>query len=221
VENAPIFDVSSPVSANAGLNQYIQSNFGHALRIWWAYFWPTAIISLLLGLLLGMVVRILYERMILSAHVLVLVTKFGGYIINYVVAFFIMKYVLCKTFSHFRLGLVSSADPSATELLPATFQRALRVWWIFTWRTGVYTILAFVFVMYPMGMFVGLFRPSPVVTSVIFFLLGSVIGGALSLFVIYSNILEEEIGDFRVVLLPRESAAPAGNSLASSVAPLG
>jgi len=72
-----------------------------------------------------------------------------------------------------------------------------------------------------MGMFVELFKPSPFLASLIFLLIGFVIGGALSLFVIYSNVLDEDIGDFRVVLLPRENAVPAHQSLASDPAPLG
>ena len=57
---------------------------------------------------------------------------------------------------------------------------------------------------YPAGMFVALFRPTPTFSYVFFGLLGFVVSGALALFVIYSNILEEDIGDFRVSLLPRE-----------------
>jgi hypothetical protein len=59
------------------------------------------------------------------------------------------------------------------------------------------------------------------VARLIFLLLGFVTGGALSLFVIYSNILDEDIGDFRVVLLPRQSTVPAHNPLATDAAPLG
>lgn len=45
-----------------------------------------------------------------------------------------------------------------------------------------------------MEMFVGLFRPSPLVASAIFLVLGFIVGGALSLFVIYSNILTKTSG---------------------------
>jgi hypothetical protein len=41
------------------------------------------------------------------------------------------------------------------------------------------------------------------------------------LFVIYSNILDEDIGDFRVVLMPRQNVVPAHHPLASEPAPLG
>ena len=215
------FATPSPAASPGGLNAYIQSNLGHALRVWWAYFWPTTLITFLLGILLGIVVRVLYENVILPGTILIPVSKYGGYVINYVVALFIMRYILGKKFRHFRLALVSSADLASTPALPVTWQRTLRVWWTFTWRTLVYSILAFAFVLYPMGMFVGLFRPSPLFSTVFFFLLGTASGGALSMFVIYSNILEEDIGDFRVVLLPPNEQAPAQSPLATNPARLG
>lgn len=191
------------------------------MRIWWAYYWPTTLIAFFLGILLNMVVRVLYENVLVSPRILIPLSKYGGYVISYVVAFFIMRYVLGKRFRHFRLALASNADPASTESLNVTFARTLRVWWIFTWRTVIYTILAFAFVIYPMGMFVGLFRPSPLFSSIFFLLLGAAVAGALSLFVIYSNILEEDIRDFRVVLLPRRDRAAEPRPLATDPAPLG
>jgi hypothetical protein len=222
MSNLPtMFDPPAEAHAVPAIDHYIQPNLGHGLRIWWAYYWPTTLITLILGYLLGIVVRALWENFIVCAKALVPVTRFGPYVINYAVALFIMNYVLGKTFRHFRLGLVPSGSMGPADALKPTFARTLRVWWIFTWRTVLYTGLSIVFVTYPMGMFVGLFNPTPNVARLIFLLLGFVTGGALSLFVIYSNILDEDIGDFRVVLLPRQNAVPAHNPLATDPAPLG
>jgi hypothetical protein len=222
MSNVPtLFDPPAEAHAAPAIGDYIQPNLGHGLRIWWAYYWPTTLITLVLGLLLGRVVTALWENFIVPAKALVPVTRFGPYVINYAVALFIMHYVLGKTFRHFRLGLVPSGSMGPADALKPTFARTLRVWWIFTWRTVLYTGLSVVFVTYPMGMFVGLFNPSPNVARLIFLLLGFATGGALSLFVIYSNILDEDIGDFRVVLLPRQSPVPAHNPLATDAAPLG
>jgi hypothetical protein len=222
MSNLPtMLEAPAGVHSAPGLDDYVQPNLGHALRIWWAYYWPTTLITVVSGYLLGLVVRALWENFIVSAKAVIPVTRYGPYVINYGVALFVMRYVLGKTFRHFRLGLVSSQSGAPAQPLKPTFARTLRVWWIFTWRTVLYTVLSTVFVTYPMGMFVGLFKPSPFLASLIFLLLGFVIGGALSLFVIYSNILDEDIGDFRVVLLPRENAVPAHPSLASDPAPLG
>src|SRR5207302_8510318 len=115
--------------------------------------------------------------------------------INYLVAFFVLYYILSKSFRQFRLGLLSNQVGAPTLAVDVTYRRTVLVWWIYVWRTIVYTALAWVFVIYPSGMFVGLFRPSPTFTYFFFALLGFVVSGALALFVIYSHILEEDIGD--------------------------
>jgi hypothetical protein len=216
-----MFEPPSGVHSAPAVDDYLQPNLGHGLRIWWAYYWPTTLITLVLSLLLGLVVTALWENFIVSAKPLVPVTRYGPYIINYVVALFVMRYILGKKFRHFRLGLISNGIASPTQTLNPTVIRTLRVWWIFTWRTVLYTMLCIVFVNYPMGMFVGLFKPSPLFARLFFLLLGFITGGALSLFVIYSNILDEDIGDFRVVLMPRQNVVPANHPLASDPAPLG
>jgi hypothetical protein len=63
---------------------------------------------------------------------LVPVTRYGPYIINYVVALFVMRYILGKTFRHFRLGLISNDGVSPAQTLDPTVIRTMRVWWIFT-----------------------------------------------------------------------------------------
>lgn len=68
----PAGDHSAPA-----LDDYLQPSLGHALRIWWAYYWPTTIASLVLGYLLGLVVRALWENFIVSAKALIPVTKYG------------------------------------------------------------------------------------------------------------------------------------------------
>ncbi|MGB2589110.1 MAG: hypothetical protein WBG02_21125 [Candidatus Acidiferrum sp.] len=210
-----LFEPAPKSDSSSAFRDYIQPHLGHALRIWWAYFWPTTVISFLLGILLGRVVRLLYENFIASATALAPVIKFGGYVINYVVAFFVFRYLLGKTFRHFKLRLIpSGGDPSSKTLQP-TMSRTLRVWWAFTWRSVVYGLLCLAFVLYPMEWFVGIFRPGPTFSMLFFSLLGSAAGGAIALFVIYSNILDEDLGDFRVVLLPREVPAQAGDPLAA------
>jgi hypothetical protein len=193
-------------------DDYIQPTLGHAWRIWWAFYWPTTLVSLVLGFGFGRLLRLVYENGLANANFVRLASQIGGYMINYLVALFVLYYILNKNFRHFRLGLLSSSRGTPNVAVDVTYGRTLRVWWIYVWRTIVYTALAWVFVIYPAGMFVGLFRPTPTLSYVFFGLLGFVVGGSVALFVIYSNILEEDIGDFRVCLLPREVAnrsAPA------------
>ncbi|MGH9743420.1 MAG: hypothetical protein ACRD51_13830 [Candidatus Acidiferrum sp.] len=210
-----MFEASPRSSPASAVTDYIQPTLGHALRVWWAYFWPTTSISFLLGLLLAQVIRLLYENLIANAKPLVLVTKYASYVIHYIVAFFVLRYVLGKTFRGFRLSLVSDAGTSSSQVLKPTLERTLRVWWVFMWRTVLYGLLCFALVLYPMGMFVGIFNPSPLFANLFFLALGTAAGGAIALYVIYSNILDEDVGDFRVALLPRQMPAGAGDPLAA------
>src|SRR5579872_2427045 len=220
--NAPsILEPPARTSLVPGLDDHVQPNLGHALRIWWAYYWPTTLITFILSYLLGLAIRALYENFVASANLLLPISKYGSYVINYIVAFFVMRYVLGKTFRHFKLILISNASDSSSQLLQPTFMRTLRVWWILTWCTVLYGLLGLAFVLYTMQWFVGIFRPSPLFASLFFLLLGTALGGAFSLFIIYSNILEEDIGDFRVALSPRQIAEYEKKSLASDPAPLG
>jgi hypothetical protein len=54
----------------------------------------------------------------------------------------------------------------------------------------------------PMGVVLGLFIGSPVAHALVQFLVGITIDVAAGHFIIYSNILDEDFGDFRVSLLP-------------------
>ena len=162
MSNLPtMFESPSGAHPAPGLDDYIQPNLGHGLRIWWAYYWPTTLITVVSGYLLGLVVRALWENFIVSAKAVIPVTRYGPYVINYVVALFVMRYVLGKTFRHFRLGLVSSASGAPAQPLKPTLARTLRVWWIFTWRTVLYTVLSTVFVTYPDGNVCGTFQAQP------------------------------------------------------------
>lgn len=188
-------------------DDYIQPTLEHALRIWWAFYWPTTLFSLVLGFGFGRILRLIYENGFADANFVRLASQIGGYLINYLVALFVLYYILNKNFRHFRVRLLSIASGSQSLTVDVTYRRTFRVWWIYVWRTIVYTMLAWVFVIYPAGIFVGLFRPTPAFSYVFFGLLGFLVSGALALFVIYSNILEEEIGDFRVSLIPPEAGS--------------
>ena len=63
-----MFETPRAVANAAAADGYIQPNFGHALRIWWALFWRTTIIAAILQYGLGLLVRNLYASGDLSAR---------------------------------------------------------------------------------------------------------------------------------------------------------
>jgi hypothetical protein len=186
-------------------SSYVQPNLGHGLRIWWAFYWPTTLISGFLTIVLNFWLQRLYEDLALPASLVGPVLKIDPYVLSYAVAFFAMYYVLRKNFRNFRIGLLSNRGGEGAQSLPPTFGRTLRVWWTYSWRTLVYGAIAWVVVVMPLSWFLGLFKPPPIFAAIFFGIVGVVIAGAVGLYAIYSNILDEDIGDFRVCVLPRQA----------------
>lgn len=205
-----MFNARSAMDATTPTGEYIQPDLGYALRIWWAFYWPTTLVSSVLGFALGYALRLIYENTAVRAKLILAVSRAGGYLLYYLVAIFVMHYILAKRFRHFRIGLLMHSDVGS-QALRRTFKRTLRVWWTYTWRTALYGFVAWIVVALPMGSFVGIFNPGPTVTAIFAGLLGFLLGGGVGLYVIYSSILDEDIGDFHVSLLPLEAGilAPA------------
>ncbi|MGH9747898.1 MAG: hypothetical protein ACRD59_17525 [Candidatus Acidiferrales bacterium] len=162
--------------------------------------------------------RVIYEHSNVSGDLIGPVMQFVPYVITYIVALFIMEYILRKNFRHFRIGLLTSMGADAQEL-PATFGRTVRVWWTYSWRTVLYRLVIMFAATIPLNMFLGVFTRLPVVLAVAQLLVAIAVDAAAGLFVIYSNILDEDFGDFRVCLLPlQKSTAPSVSATRSPVA---
>lgn len=204
-----MFNAPSVSSAAAPPADYIQPTLGHGLRIWWAYYWPTNLIAAVLVFCFQFWLRKLYENVILSARTVVIVMRILPYATTYIVAFFIIWYVLGKRFRHFRIALLPAAGGADAQPLRRTFKRTLRVWWAFSWRTILYLLIASVAASVSLGMLTGFLSEMGRAMAILVPAVESlVLSGAVGLFVIYSNILDEEFGNFRVVLLPRNPAQP-------------
>src|ERR1700683_4869508 len=199
-----IFDAPHAASAApSSLSNYIQPNLGHGLRIWWAFFWPTTVISVVLTIAVNSWLKALYESSNVSGSLLRPILKYDPYILTYAVAFFAMYYILRKNFRHFRIGLLSRRGGEGSEILETTLRRTARVWWTYSWRSFLYGLIATFVTAVPSAVLVGLFAWNRGLQSLVAVLVSTVLGGAVGLFVIYSNILDEDFGDFRVCLLPR------------------
>jgi len=211
----------APHAAPPPEDGYIQPNLGHGLRIWWAYWWPTFLLSVFLSIGVNVSLKIAYEYTNIPGRLVGPIVRFDSYAFPYIVGFFILAYVLRKNFRHFRIGLLSNHGGPGAEVLPPTFRRTARIWWSFTWRTIVYRIIVAAAVFFPLGWIVGfltaIFRGVSAVPSLITVFVAVANEAVVGLFVIYSNILDEDIADFRVALLPR--AVPAFNYVAPPTPP--
>jgi hypothetical protein len=200
-----MFEAPSPaVTLPLPDSNYVQPNFGHGLRIWWAFYWPTTLIGGFLLIVLNFWLRKLYEDMVLSANFVGPILKFDPYVLSYVVAFFVMYYILRKNFRRFRLGLLSNRGGEGAQLLSPTFGRTLRVWWTYSWRTLLYTAVVWIAAVLPLSSFARVFSSARLFTAIFDGLLALSVSAAVGLYAFYSNILDEDISGFRVCLLPRQ-----------------
>jgi hypothetical protein len=196
--------VASPVPP--ALSNYIQPNLGHGLRIWWAFFWPTTLISIVVTIVVNYWTRYFYENSNVPGSLLRPIFQYDSYFFSYATAFFVMNYILRKNFRQFRIGLLPERGQTGSEPLKATLRRTIPVWWTYSWRTFVYGLIAVFVTAIPRAFLLGPFSRNRVLESLMGGLFGVALGGAIGLFVIYSNILDEDFGDFRVCLLPRQTA---------------
>jgi hypothetical protein len=187
---------------------YIQPTLGYALRIWWALYWRTTAISIVLIGLTSLALKAMYEHALISASVVIWGSRLSTYILTYAAVIPVMRFVLHKRFNGFRIALWSQDGQMSAPDEKPSWDRTIRVWWAYSWRTLIYSAVGGVVVGYPMGMMVGIVTPSPVVMRLFGMALGLVVGAAMGLFVIYSSILDENIGDFHVGLLASEAIEP-------------
>lgn len=183
-------------------SDYIQPNLSHGLRIWWALFWRTTLIS-----------SIAYSGPTLAFHVGL--PSYWSYPFNYGAALAMMYFIVRKRFRNFHIRLVAIGD--RTLVLEPTFWRVFRIWWTFTWRTLVYRIVLSFAMSVPMAFVSGavavIYPPLGPAFTVF---AGLAVDAGVGLFTIYSSILDEEIADFCVTLAPNSASEILPNTAAAS-----
>jgi hypothetical protein len=105
--------------------------------------------------------------------------------------------------------LLSNGGGEGAQSLEPTFRRTLPVWFAYSWRTFVYRLIAGFAASISLGVIGGIFTRLPAIQSLVNLAMATALDGAVGLFVIYNNIIEEDFADFRVRLLPRKAPAPA------------
>ena len=217
------FDAASLERPSPPQENYIQPNLGHGLRIWWAYYWPTSLISFIIIVVLSILLRKAWENDVLSTQVVRWANPILPYVVVAAVSMLGIWRILGKKFHTFSIALLPRAPASGGEPLPRSFQRTLRVWWEFIWRSVVYSVILRFAGSIALGMTVGILASlGGPMRAIVPFVSQVLIDGAVGLFVIYSGILDEEFGDFRVTLVPRAlvlSAVPTVEPAAPSSLP--
>jgi len=194
-----LLNAPSPPQGN-----YIQPNLGHGLRIWWAYYWPTFLISSFIIVVLTVLLRKAWENVMVSGLIVLWANRILPYVVIFAVSVLGIRRILGKKFRSFCIALLPRDAALGMEPLSRSFQRTLQVWWAFIWRVIVYSVIFRLAGSIALGLTIGIFTAMGGVMGVVVpFVSQVLIDGAVGLFVIYSGILDEEFGDFRVTLVPR------------------
>ena len=104
---------------------YIQPTLAYGLRIWWAYYWPTFLISSLIIGVLMVVLRRAWEYLILRDQVVLWVNRILPYAVTFFVSMFGIHRILRKKFQSFYIALLPRNASFGTEALPRTSERTL------------------------------------------------------------------------------------------------
>jgi hypothetical protein len=214
-----LLDSASLESASPSQGDYIQPNLGHGLRIWWAYYWPTSLISFFIIVVLTVLLRKAWENDVLSTQAVLWANRILPYVVISAVSVLGIWRILGKKFRSFSITLLPRAPGSGGDPLSRSFQRTLRVWWEFIWRNVVYSVILRIAGSIALSMTIGILAAlGGPMRAIVPFVSQVLIDAAVGLFVIYSGILDEEFGDFRVTLVPRE-AVPGDASAVEPTAP--
>jgi hypothetical protein len=207
-------DQNPPVASAPAVNDYIQPTLSHGLRIWWAYFWRNTVVATILYAAATLIIKPLLLKGDLTFETYRILTAVSPWLLTYSVSIPVIYFILRKRFQHFRIGLFALNAGIATEEVPPTLPRTLRVWWTFTWRTVVYRLILGFAGSVVLDVALGFLSATfPRLQGTFTLLMSVIVEAAVGLFVIYSNILDEDFSNFRVSLLPRSAsvraAAPA------------
>ena len=109
------FNGASLRDASLPQANYIQPNLGHGLRIWWAYYWPTFLISLGIMGVLMVLLRKTWENVMVSGYLVIWTNRILPYVVVLAVSlliegavgvFVIYSEILDEEFGDFRVTLM-------------------------------------------------------------------------------------------------------------------
>jgi hypothetical protein len=209
-----LFDAPSPQGASPPQGIYIQPNLGHSLRIWWAYYWPTFLISSFIIVILLVLLRKAWENLMVSTDVVLWGNRILPYVVIGAVSVLGIRRILGKKFRSFYIALLPRDAAVGVRSLSLSFERTFRVWWAFIWRAVAYSVIFRLAGSIALSLTIGIFTAmGGMVGAVVSFVSQVAIDGAVGLFVIYSGILDEDFGYFRVTLVPRGAILSAASTL--------
>jgi hypothetical protein len=213
---------AAPTAASAAApgSPYVQPTFNYALRIWWAFYWPLQVVLIFTAIgLVGLIFLLARTVGVRGRQQELIVLVFAVLLaVAAVVSYFVMHYILAKRFRHFRVALISSRDPQHPQVVERSFERVIRVWFAYWWRSVVFGLVAAFVASFPLGVLTAPLTRMPLAHALVSNGLQIAISAMVGLFIFYNNIIDEKFGDCHVTLLPRD-AAPSTPTQANAAAP--
>jgi hypothetical protein len=197
-------------------SDYVQPTLGHALRVWWAFYWRTLVASTVLTAVASALFQLMSQKDLISVSSAILATKLAPYVFFYSMAIPVMRFVLHKRFRRFRVAVWPLGGQPVSQVEKPTYSQAIRVWWSFTWRATIYGALATTMAGFPLRFVAGLFAPSPRASALLEMWIAMIVQAAVALFVLYSNILDEDMSDFHVGLVANDQEPQVASAIAAS-----
>ena len=170
------------------------------LEIWWSLAWRGVVFGYGAVFIVAFIFAFIAILLGIDTSTIHTLSSGIGYILGIFMALWILRNVLKKKFSSFRIILdntMQSSDLSdSTEI---TYKQVLEIWWSLVWRNilfgfGAVFILAFIITL--IGALIGMDKPT---ISILTTVIGLITGIFIALWVL-KNVLKKKFSSFQIIL---------------------
>src|SRR5437879_12674798 len=99
------------LNARSPSSSYIQPTLGHALRVWWAFYWRSTLFGFVIVFVISLLLGIAGRAAGLSQPLILLAARVESLVCTFIVTLFPMQRVLLKNYQRFQIGVASRTHP--------------------------------------------------------------------------------------------------------------
>jgi hypothetical protein len=86
----------------------VEVTWGHALKVWWSIFWRAVLFGAIAGFVAGFIVGVIGGVAGTDHDLIIRLSSLAGLIVSIPVWIWVVKVVLTKKYSNFRIALVTA-----------------------------------------------------------------------------------------------------------------
>ena len=191
------------VSATNEVAQKSELTWQRALSVWWLLYWRGVIGGVIIAVVIGFGIGLIGSLAGVNEEAVKFTSTVVGTPLGFVWVIVVMQMALRKRYRDFRLALIPR-DPhnfKAQELEP-TLSRAIRVWWLVSWRFLVGYVAIEAIVVWPISL---VFQVIQMQNWAIQFALSFAISLVISfvwLIVVLQMALQKQYRHFKIAVVP-------------------